>query len=166
MIVIDFIDMMSKDAQRQVENRLRDAMRMDKARVQIGRISRFGLMEMSRQRLRPSLGESSYITCPRCSGMGSIRSVESLALSILRLTEEEAMKDHTARVVVQAPIAVANFLLNEKRSAMAEIEERNKLPVTVVANDALETPRFEVHRLRSSEDTDETQLCAGLERSG
>jgi len=162
LIVIDFIDMMSKDAQRQVENRLRDAMRMDKARVQIGRISRFGLMEMSRQRLRPSLGESSYITCPRCSGMGSIRSVESLALSILRLTEEEAMKDHTARVVVQAPIAVANFLLNEKRSAMAEIEERNKLPVTVVANDALETPRFEVHRLRSSEDTDEPSYALGL----
>ncbi len=162
LIVIDFIDMMSKDAQRQVENRLRDAMRMDKARVQIGRISRFGLMEMSRQRLRPSLGESSYIPCPRCSGMGSIRSVESLALSILRLAEEEAMKDHTARVVVQAPIAVANFLLNEKRSAMGEIEERNKLPVTVVANDALETPRFEVHRLRSSEDTDEPSYALGL----
>jgi hypothetical protein len=135
LVVIDFIDMMSKDAQRQVENRLREAMRMDKARVQIGRISRFGLLEMSRQRLRPSLGESSHITCPRCDGHGSIRSVESLALSILRLAEEEAMKEHTARVIVQAPMSVANFLLNEKRRVLAEIEQRNKLPITVVAND-------------------------------
>ncbi|MFU8830802.1 MAG: Rne/Rng family ribonuclease, partial [Wenzhouxiangella sp.] len=162
LIVIDFIDMMSKDAQRQVENRLRDAMRMDKARVQIGRISRFGLLEMSRQRLRPSLGESSYITCPRCEGHGSIRSIESLALSILRLAEEEAMKDHTSRVIVQAPIAVANFLLNEKRTSMAEIQERNKLPVTVVANSNLETPRFEVQRLRSSEAVDEPSYALGL----
>ncbi|AKS42197.1 Rne/Rng family ribonuclease [Wenzhouxiangella marina] len=174
LIVIDFIDMMSKDAQRQVENRLRDAMRMDKARVQFGRISRFGLLEMSRQRLRPSLGESSYITCPRCIGMGSIRSIESLALSILRLAEEEAMKDNTARVLIQAPIAVANFLLNEKRSVMAEIERRNKLPITVVANENLETPRFEVQRLRSAEDidepsyslaTDEVEANSGYQRS-
>jgi len=162
LIVIDFIDMMSKDAQRQVENRLRDAMRMDKARVQIGRISRFGLLEMSRQRLRPSLGESSYITCPRCEGHGSIRSIESLALSILRLAEEEAMKDHTSRVIVQAPIDVTNFLLNEKRSSMAEIEERNKLPITVVANSNLETPRFEVQRLRSSEAVDEPSYALSL----
>ncbi|OAB61939.1 hypothetical protein AY599_18330 [Leptolyngbya valderiana BDU 20041] len=162
LVVIDFIDMMSKDAQRQVENRLREALRMDKARVQIGRISRFGLLEMSRQRLRPSLGESSYITCPRCDGMGSIRSVESLALSILRLAEEEAMKDNTARVVIQAPIPAANFLLNEKRSVMAEIERRNKLPITVVANEALETPRFEVQRLRASEDIDEPSYTLAL----
>jgi ribonuclease E len=162
LVVIDFIDMMSKDAQRQVENRLREALRMDKARVQIGRISRFGLLEMSRQRLRPSLGESSYITCPRCDGMGSIRSVESLALSILRLAEEEAMKDNTARVVIQAPIPAANFLLNEKRSAMAEIERRNKLPITVVANEALETPRFEIQRLRASEDINEPSYTISL----
>ncbi len=155
LIVIDFIDMMSKEAQREVENRLREAMRMDKARVQIGRISRFGLLEMSRQRLRPSLGESSYITCPRCEGHGSIRSVESLALAILRLAEEEAMKDHTSRVIVQAPIKVANFLLNEKREAMAELERRNKLPVTIVANRWLETPRFEIQRLRGNESVDE-----------
>ncbi len=155
LVVIDFIDMMSKDAQRQVENQLREAMRMDKARVQIGRISRFGLLEMSRQRLRPSLGESSYITCPRCDGHGSIRSIESLALAILRLAEEEAMKDHTARVIVQAPVSVANFLLNEKRTALAEIEQRNKLPVTIVANDDLETPRFEIQRLRTNENVDE-----------
>ena len=155
LIVIDFIDMMSKDAQRQVETRLREAMRIDKARVQIGRISRFGLLEMSRQRLRPSLGESSYITCPRCDGYGSIRSIESLALSILRLSEEEAMKSHTSRVIIQAPIDVANFLLNEKRGMMADIERRNKLPVTVVANRWLETPRFEVTRLRANESVDE-----------
>ncbi|MFW5815861.1 MAG: Rne/Rng family ribonuclease [Wenzhouxiangella sp.] len=151
LIVIDFIDMLSKDAQRQVENQLRDAMRMDKARVQIGRISRFGLLEMSRQRLRPSLGESSHVTCPRCDGYGSIRSVESLALAILRLAEEEAMKDHTSRVIVQAPTEVANFLLNEKRAVMADLERRNKLPITVVANRWLETPRFEIQRLRGSE---------------
>jgi ribonuclease E len=155
LIVIDFIDMMSKDAQRQVENQLRDAMRMDKARVQIGRISRFGLLEMSRQRLRPSLGESSHITCPRCDGYGSIRSVESLALAILRLAEEEVMKDHTSRVIVQAPIQVANFLLNEKREAMAELERRNKLPITIVANRWLETPKFEIQRLRGNETLDE-----------
>ncbi|MEE4639314.1 MAG: Rne/Rng family ribonuclease [Wenzhouxiangella sp.] len=155
LIVIDFIDMLSKDAQRQVENQLRDAMRMDKARVQIGRISRFGLLEMSRQRLRPSLGESSHITCPRCDGYGSIRSVESLALAILRLAEEEAMKDHTSRVIVQAPTEVANFLLNEKRAVMADLERRNKLSVTVVANRWLETPRFEIQRLRGSETLEE-----------
>ncbi len=155
LIVIDFIDMLSKDAQREVETRLREAMRMDKARVQIGRISRFGLLEMSRQRLRPSLGESSHITCPRCDGYGSIRSVESLALAILRLAEEEVMKDHTSRVIVQAPTEVANFLLNEKRSVMADLERRNKLPITVVANRWLETPRFEIQRLRSSESLDE-----------
>jgi ribonuclease E len=155
LIVIDFIDMLSKDAQREVENRLREAMRMDKARVQIGRISRFGLLEMSRQRLRPSLGESSHITCPRCDGYGSIRSVESLALAILRLAEEEAMKDHTSRVIVQAPIQVANFLLNEKRDVMADLERRNKLPVTIVANRWMETPRFEIQRLRGNESVDE-----------
>ncbi len=155
LIVIDFIDMMSKDAQRQVENRLREAMRMDKARVQIGRISRFGLLEMSRQRLRPSLGESSYITCPRCDGYGAIRSIESLALSIIRLAEEESMKEHTSRVIVQTPIEVGNFLLNEKRDAMAELEQRNKVPITIVANRYLETPRFEIQRLRTSESVDE-----------
>ncbi|NEZ03890.1 Rne/Rng family ribonuclease [Wenzhouxiangella sp. XN201] len=155
LIVIDFIDMMSKDAQRQVESRLREAMKMDKARVQIGRISRFGLLEMSRQRLRPSLGESSYITCPRCDGYGAIRSIESLALSILRLAEEESMKENTSRVIVQAPIDVANFLLNEKRQATEEIESRTKVGITVVANRWLETPRFEIQRLRSSESVEE-----------
>ena len=162
LIVIDFIDMMSKDAQRQVETRLREAMRIDKARVQIGRISRFGLLEMSRQRLRPSLGESSYVTCPRCDGYGSIRSVESLALSIVRLAEEEAMKGHTSRVIIQAPIEVANFLLNEKRAMLADIERRNKLPITVVANRWLQTPRFEITRLRANENVDEPSYLLPL----
>jgi len=151
LVVIDFIDMTGRDAQRQVEERLREAMRMDKARVQIGRISRFGLLELSRQRLRPSLGESSHITCPRCDGHGSIRSIESLALALVRLAEEEAMKENTGRVVVQAPTSVANFLLNEKRSAIANIEQRTRTPVTIVANQRLETPRYEIQRIRGSE---------------
>lgn len=155
LVVIDFIDMSSRDAQRQVEEKLREAMRADKARVQIGRISRFGLLELSRQRLRPSLGESSHITCPRCDGYGSIRSVESLALAIIRLAEEEAMKDNTARVLVQAPLAVANFLLNEKRAVISAIEQRTGTAIMIVANANMETPRFEIQRLRSDENIDE-----------
>jgi ribonuclease E len=155
LVVIDFIDMSGRDAQRQVEEKLREAMRADKARVQIGRISRFGLLELSRQRLRPSLGESSHITCPRCDGYGSIRSIESLALAIIRLAEEEAMKDNTARVLVQAPVAVANFLLNEKRSMISAIEQRTGTPIMIVANHNMETPRYEIQRLRGNEDVDE-----------
>ncbi|MGK7296411.1 MAG: Rne/Rng family ribonuclease [Candidatus Wenzhouxiangella sp. M2_3B_020] len=155
LVVIDFIDMNSRESQREVENRLRDAMRADKARVQIGRISRFGLLELSRQRLRPSLGESSHITCPRCEGYGSIRSIESLALAIIRLSEEEAMKENTGRVIVQAPLAVANFLLNEKRSAIDSIEKRTRTPVTIVANHLMETPRYEIQRLRTTEEVEE-----------
>ena len=155
LVVIDFIDMNSRDAQREVENKLREAMRADKARVQIGRISRFGLLELSRQRLRPSLGESSHITCPRCDGYGSIRSIESLALALIRLAEEQAMKENTGRVIVQAPLAVANFLLNEKREAISSIERRTTTPLTVVANHLMETPRYEIQRLRTSEDVDE-----------
>ena len=151
LVVIDFIDMNSRDSQRQVENELREAMRSDKARVQIGRISRFGLLELSRQRLRPSLGESSHITCPRCDGYGSIRSIESLALAILRLAEEEAMKDNTGRIIVQAPLTVANFLLNEKREMIQAIEERTKVPLMVVANEYMDTPKFEIQRLRKNE---------------
>src|SRR6056297_180255 len=155
LIVIDFIDMMSREAQRDVENKLREAMRADKARVQIGRISRFGLLELSRQRLRPSLGESSHIVCPRCDGYGSIRSIESLALAIIRLAEEESMKDNTGRVIVQAPLAVANFLLNEKRDVVNNIEHRTKTPVTIVANHLMETPRYQIQRLRTSEEVEE-----------
>ncbi|NND45078.1 MAG: Rne/Rng family ribonuclease [Xanthomonadales bacterium] len=155
LIVIDFIDMMNRKHQREVEERFRHALQMDKARVQTGRISRFGLLEMSRQRLRPSLGESSQETCPRCDGQGQIRSVESLALSILRLVEEETMKEYTGQIIVQAPQEVANFLLNEKRSALGQIEKRHGVPIILLGNEHLETPRFEIHRVRKSEVTQE-----------
>ena len=124
LIVIDFIDMESTKNQRDVEDRLRDAMKMDRARIQIGRLSRFGLLEMSRQRLRPSLGESSHLVCPRCNGIGSIRSIESLALSILRLIGEDARKERTARIIVQVPVDVATYLINEKRDALRALEDK------------------------------------------
>ena len=155
LIVIDFIDMMDRKHQRKVEERLRHALQIDKARVQTGRISRFGLLEMSRQRLRPSLGESSQEPCPRCDGHGHIRSTESLALSILRLVEEQSMKEFTGQVIVQAPPAVANFLLNEKRKNLAEIEARHRLPILILSNEYMERPKFEIHRVRKSEMTEE-----------
>ncbi|MDG2539900.1 Rne/Rng family ribonuclease [Dyella jiangningensis] len=148
LIVIDFIDMDSPKHQREVEERLKDALKLDRARVQIGRISRFGLLEMSRQRLRPSLGEATQIVCPRCEGHGHVRGVESLALSTLRLIEEHAMKDNTGQVLVQAPPSVANFMLNEKRASVVEIELRNKVHVVIVADDKLETPHIEIQRIR------------------
>ncbi|HUH56334.1 MAG TPA: Rne/Rng family ribonuclease [Rhodanobacter sp.] len=151
LIVIDFIDMDSPKHQREVEDRLKEALKLDRARVQIGRISRFGLLEMSRQRLRPSLGEASEIVCPRCEGHGHIRGVESLSLSTLRLIEEHAMKDNTGQVLVQAPPAVANFLLNEKRASVVEIELRHKVHVVVVADDKLETPHIEIMRIKEAE---------------
>lgn len=156
LVVVDFIDMDSPRHQREVEDRIRDAMKLDRARVQIGRISRFGLLELSRQRLRPSLGESSAHVCPRCHGQGRIRGVESLSLSILRLIEEQAMKDNTGQVVVQVPTEVANFLLNEKRAAIAGIESRHETPVVVIANPHIDTPQFEIERVRVSE-VDENQ---------
>ena len=125
LFVIDFIDMTPSRNQREVENRLKEAMKEDRARVQIGRISRFGLLEMSRQRLRPSLGESSHQVCPRCDGHGYIRSVDSLALSILRIIEEEALKENTGRVTAQLPVEVATYLLNEKRQIIADVEKRH-----------------------------------------
>ncbi len=151
LIVIDFIDMMDRKHQRDVEERLKVALEIDKARVQTGRISRFGLMEMSRQRLRPSLGESSQETCPRCDGHGTIRSIESLALSILRLLEEEAMKEHTGQVIVQAPPQVANFLLNEKRKSLSSIEARHSVPVLILSNEYMQRPKFEIERLREAD---------------
>ena len=151
LVVIDFIDMESNKHQRDVENRLQHALRHDRARVQIGRISRFGLLEMSRQRLRPSLGESSQVVCPRCAGHGRMRSIESLSLSILRLAEEQAMKENTGQVLVQTPPEVANYLLNEKRRALIEIEQRHDAPVIVVADQQLESPHFNVIRLRDNE---------------
>jgi len=148
LIVIDFIDMAANKNQREVEKCLREALKLDRARVQVGRISRFGLLEMSRQRLRPSLGESSQIVCPRCSGQGTIRDTESLGLSILRLIEEEAIKDRTGEVVVKVPVDVAAFMLNEKRSTLFEIEDRHKIRVVIVPSQALETPHYELERLR------------------
>ena len=151
LVVIDFIDMSSSKHQRDVENRLQNALKYDRARVQIGRISRFGLMEMSRQRLRPSLGESSQIVCPQCEGHGRMRSIESLSLSIIRVAEEHAMKENTGQVLVQAPVEIANFLLNEKRSALREIETRHDAPIIIVADEALHTPHYEVTRVRENE---------------
>jgi ribonuclease E len=148
LIVIDFIDMESTKNQREVENRLKEALRYDRARVQLGKISRFGLMELSRQRLRPALAESAYIPCPRCHGIGHIRGTESTALHILRILQEEAMKDNTAQVVAQVPIDVATFLLNEKRAEIHTIEARFKVNVLLVPNTYLETPNYKVQRLR------------------
>ena len=151
LIVIDFIDMTPARNQREVENRLKEALKQDRARVQIGRISRFGLLEMSRQRLRPSWGEYSQIICPRCQGDSRIRSVESLALSILRLIEEEAMKESTARIIAQLPVEVATFLLNEKREAVRAIEQRQTVVIVLVPNTAMHTPQYDVKRLRKDD---------------
>lgn len=148
LIVIDFIDMESSKNQKEVENRLREALRYDRARVQTARISRFGLLELSRQRLRPALAETSYIPCPRCSGTGHIRSIESSALHILRLIEDEAMKENTGGVHVQVPVDVGTFLLNEKRTDIARIELRHKIHLIIVPNRHLETPQYEILRLR------------------
>jgi len=156
LVVVDFIDMESNKHQREVENRLQNALKYDRARVQIGRISRFGLLELSRQRLRPSLGESSQIVCPRCEGHGRMRSVESLSLSIIRVAEEHAMKENTGQVLVQAPVEIANFLLNEKRGALREIEQRHDAPIVIVADEQLHTPHYEVTRIRENELGEET----------
>ncbi|WP_211233622.1 Rne/Rng family ribonuclease [Zooshikella ganghwensis] len=151
LVVIDFIDMGPLRNQREVESRMRDSLQMDRARVQVGRISRFGLMEMSRQRLRPSLGETSGVVCPRCNGQGIIRDVGSLSLAILRVLEEEALKERTAEIRAQVPVVVATFLLNEKRAAIADIESRNAIQVIIIPNPNLETPHFEVQRLREDQ---------------
>jgi ribonuclease E len=151
LLVIDFIDMGPPRNQRDVENRLRDAVRADRARVQIGRISRFGLLEMSRQRLRPSLGESAHQVCPRCSGFGTVRGVESLSLSVLRLIAEEARKDQSAKVIAQLPMDVATYLLNEKRDWIRQIEERDDTQVILVSNPDLETPNYSIRRVREDE---------------
>ncbi len=155
LVVIDFIDMQPARHQREVENRLREALKMDRARVQIGRISRFGLLEMSRQRLRPSLGESSQIVCPRCTGQGTIRGVESLSLSVLRIIEEEVMKDNTLRVVAHVPVDVGTYLLNEKRELLGELEARHKIAVMLIPSPSLETPSYDVQRIRKDESISE-----------
>ncbi|MCG5549042.1 Rne/Rng family ribonuclease [Halorhodospira halochloris] len=151
LIVIDFIDMGPPRSQREVENRLREAVKADRARVQVGRISRFGLLEMSRQRLRSSLGEAHQEVCGRCGGQGTVRSVESLALSILRIIEEEAMKDKTSKVLAQLPLEVATFLLNEKRSQISDLEKRHSVHILLIPNRNLETPHYDIQRLRTDE---------------
>jgi ribonuclease E len=151
LLVIDFIDMGPQKNQREVENQLREAVRADRARVQIGRISRFGLLEMSRQRLRPSLGESTHQTCPRCNGIGHIRGVESLALSVLRLLGEEARKERTAKIIASLPVDVATYLLNEKRDWIRHLEERERVQVVLAATASLETPNYSIRRVRDDQ---------------
>ena len=152
LVVIDFIDMTPVRHQREVENRMREAVRQDRARIQISRISRFGLLEMSRQRLSPSLGESSSHVCPRCQGTGKIRDNESLSLSILRLIEEEALKENSKQVHCIVPVQIASYLLNEKRKAIRSIEKRHNVDIVVAPNEAMETPHFSVFRLRDGEE--------------
>ena len=161
LIVIDFIDMLNSRHQKEVENKMRDALEVDRARVQVGRISRFGLLEMSRQRLRPSLEETMSRTCPRCKGQGTIRGTRSLALSILRLVEEEAQKEFSREIRAIVPIPVATFLLNEKRKEILAIESRNTIQITVLPNTEMQTPDFEVVRIRN-QDADSSDLSYKL----
>lgn len=156
LIVIDFIDMTPARNQREVESRLWAALKSDRARVQCGRISRFGLLEMSRQRLRPSLGDSSQLVCPRCNGQGTVRGIESLALSILRILEEDAMKEKTGRIVARLPLDVGTYLLNEKRDVIHLIEIRQQVSIVIVPDPAIETPRYEIRRVRQDELISET----------
>ena len=180
LIVIDFIDMTPMKNQRAVEDRMRECLGADRARVQVGRISRFGLMEMSRQRLRPSLGETSGVVCPRCNGQGVIRDIESISLAILRLIEEEALKDRTAEVRARVPMQVAAFLLNEKRNALTKIELRTRVRIFILPDEQLDTPHFDVQRVRedspealsglssyemAAEDTDDAQVASTAARS-
>jgi len=155
LFVIDFIDMMSNKNQRTVENHLRDALKIDRARIQTGRISRFGLLEMSRQRMRPSLGDSTQLPCPRCKGQGTIRNVESVALSVLRILEEEAMKKGTEKVIAHLPIECATFLLNEKRHAIEQVEQRLKVGIVILPSKHLETPAYDIERIKEKEFGDE-----------
>jgi len=151
LIVIDFIDMMQNRNQREVETRLRNAVYDDRARVQIGRISRFGLLEMSRQRLRPSLEESSQIVCPRCSGQGTIRDVESLSLAVLRLLEEESLKDNTGKILAKLPVECATYLLNEKRDKVDSLEQRRGVHIVVIPDPKLETPHYLIERVKDND---------------
>ena len=155
LFVIDFIDMMANRNQRAVENRLRDALKIDRARIQTSRISRFGLLEMSRQRLRPSLGDSTQLPCPRCKGQGSIRNVESVALAVLRVIEEEAMKPGTLKIIAHLPIECATFLLNEKRHSIEHIESRLQIGIVILPSKHLETPAYDIERIKSKEGSEE-----------
>lgn len=151
LVVIDFIDMENPKHQRDVENVLRDALKKDRARVQMGKLSRFGLLELSRQRLKPALGESSHVACPRCAGTGVIRGIESTALHVLRIIQEEAMKDNTGEVCAQVPVEVATFLLNEKRAELFAMEERLDVNVVLIPNIHLENPHYEINRIRTDD---------------
>jgi len=155
LFVIDFIDMMANKNQRAVENRLKEALKIDRARIQTGRISRFGLLEMSRQRIRPSLGDSTQLTCPRCKGQGSIRNVESVTLAVLRIIEEEAMKKGTEKVIAHLPIDCATFLLNEKRTMLQEIETRLNVSIVILPSKHLDTPAYDIERIKAVEGEDE-----------
>lgn len=151
LIVIDFIDMVSLHNQREVTNRLREALRADRARIRLGNITKFGLLEMSRQRLRPTLGEAIQVICPRCDGQGTIRSTNSLALSIIRLLEEEATMEKTAQIQAHLPLDVATYLLNEKRTAINEIENRQGVRILIIPNQYIKTPKYKIKRLRKNE---------------
>ena len=165
LVVIDFIDMTPVRNQREVENRMRDSVHQDRARIQLGRISRFGLLEMSRQRLRPSIGETSQGVCPRCSGTGQVRGVESLALSILRLMEEEAIKEHTQQVQAQVPVPVATYLLNEKRRSVFHIEKHHSVKVLIIPNPNMSTPQYEVVRMRADESIVEASYDVSIKQA-
>ncbi len=151
LIVIDFIDMESQANQRAVEDMLRDAVKMDRARIPLGRLSRFGLLELSRQRLRPALSETTHINCPRCGGLGTIRGVESMSLALLRLIGEEARKERTGRVIAQVPVDIATYLMNEKRDWLHQIEARDKVSLVIVPNPHLQTPAYSLRRIRDDE---------------
>lgn len=160
LIVIDFIDMAEPKNQRQIEQRLKEAIRPDRARVQTGRISRFGLMELSRQRLRPSLSEGNHVTCPRCNGVGVIRDTESCAIQVLRILQEEAAKEGTGALHAQVPVDVATYVLNEKRGEIAKIEQRFKVPVVLIPNISLETPHYHIERLRLDDERLDDDLAS------
>ena len=165
LVVIDFIDMTPVRHQREVENRMRDAVKPDRARIQLGRISRFGLLEMSRQRLRPSIGETSQGVCPRCNGTGHVRGVESLALSVLRLMEEEAIKDNTQQVQAQVPVPVATYLLNEKRRSVFHVEKHHGVRVLIIPNPNMDTPQYEVVRVRKDESVEEASYLVKIQEA-
>jgi ribonuclease E len=165
LVVIDFIDMTPVRHQREVENRMRDSVRQDRARIQLGRISRFGLLEMSRQRLRPSIGETSQGVCPRCSGTGQVRGVESLALSVLRLMEEEAIKENTLHVQAQVPVPVATYLLNEKRRSVMHIEKHHGVRVLIIPNPHMDTPQYEVLRVKNDETVTEASYDISIKQA-
>ncbi len=163
LIVIDFIDMLNLNNKRKVETALREHLHTDRARVQLGKISRFGLFEMSRQRLRPSLDDSNHSSCPRCDGQGTIRNVKSLSLSVLRIIEEEAMKDMTAKLIIHAPVDSTAFLLNEKRHLISEIQQRLNVEILIIPDSALVTPQYSIERIKKTDQIEEISTRASYQ---